>query len=44
MASPNLGPQWVWGCGAIMAAIGIFAVLAGIVYGIVWLLNHVSIH
>jgi len=43
MESPNLGPQWVWGCFGFLTVLGAVAVLVGIIAGIVWCFNHISI-
>lgn len=37
----DLGPTWHWVVMGLLAVIGLLACLAGILYGIVWLWNHI---
>lgn len=42
MESPNTGPAWVWKLGCGFALLGVITILGLIIYGIYWLITHIT--
>lgn len=42
MSDYNFGPQWLWDVILWLALIGFLAVVAGVIFGLIWLLRHIQ--